>query len=134
MKTFRLFAATAIALVAVPVLAQSTASFSPQRLSQHVQTLGSDAFQGRAPATEGETLTVDYLSKQFQEAGLQPGGDLKDGKRSWTQAVPLLRSEFAAAPHVSLNLAGKPMDADARRADRRARADQRRQGDEHQRR
>ena len=35
---------------------------------------------------------------------------MKDGKRSWTQAVPLLRSEFAAAPHVSLNLAGKPME------------------------
>ena len=80
MKTFRLFAATAIALVAVPVLAADTGSFSPQRLSQHVQTLGSDAFEGRAPATEGETKTVDYLSKQLQEAGLQPGGDLKDGK------------------------------------------------------
>jgi Zn-dependent M28 family amino/carboxypeptidase len=104
-----LFAATAIALVAVPVVATDTGSFSPQRLSQHVQTLGSDAFQGRAPATEGETLTVDYLSKQFQAVGLQPGGDLKDGKRSWTQAVPLLKSEFASAPQVSLSVAGKPM-------------------------
>ena len=94
------------ALAATPLAAQ-TASFDPQRLSQHVQTLGSDAFEGRGPATAGETKTVAYISDQFAKAGLQPGGDLKDGKRLWTQAVPLLRSEFTANPHISLNLAGK---------------------------
>ncbi|WP_223276413.1 hypothetical protein [Sphingomonas daechungensis] len=72
MKTVSLFAATALAIVAVPVSAADTGSFSPQRLSQHVQTLGSDAFQGRAPATEGETLTVDYLSKQFAGPACSP--------------------------------------------------------------
>ena len=95
------------ALVAAAPLAAQTATFDPQRLSQHVQTLGSDAFEGRAPATAGETKTVAYLSDQFAKAGLQPGGDLKDGKRLWTQAVPLLRSEFTASPNISLNLAGK---------------------------
>ncbi|HJS39999.1 MAG TPA: M28 family peptidase [Sphingomicrobium sp.] len=94
------------ALIAAPLAAQ-TVTFDPQRLSQHVQTLGSDAFEGRAPASAGETKTVAYLSDQFAKAGLQPGGDLKDGKRLWTQAVPLLRSEFTAAPHISLNVAGK---------------------------
>ena len=97
MKTFRLLAASALALAAVPLAAQSTATFSTQRLAQHVQTLGSDAFEGRGPATEGETKTIDYLSKQFAAAGLQPGGDLVNGKRQWTQAVPLLRSESRAA-------------------------------------
>ena len=106
-KTFRLFAATAIALVAVPVHAADTGSFSPQRLSQHVQTLGSDAFEGRARRPRARPRRSP-ISASNSKAGLQPGGDLKDGKRSWTQAVPLLRSEFAAAPQVSLNLAGKP--------------------------
>jgi len=109
-KIVYLFAATALALSAGPVAAADMGSFSPQRLSQHVQTLGSDAFEGRAPATKGETLTVDYLTKQFQAAGLEPGGDLKNGKRAWTQAVPLLKSEFAADPHVRLNLAGTPTE------------------------
>jgi len=58
MKTFRLLAASALALAAVPLAAQSTATFSTQRLAQHVQTLGSDAFEGRGPATEGETKTI----------------------------------------------------------------------------
>ena len=107
MKSFCWLAATAIAVATVPLAAQSNASFSPQRLSQHVQTLGSDAFEGRAPATNGETKTVAYLSDQFAKAGLEPGGDIVGGKRQWTQAVPLLRSEFTAAPRVSVNLAGK---------------------------
>ena len=100
-----LLAGAALA-AAAPVAAQ-TATFDPQRLSQHVQTLGSDAFEGRAPATAGETKTVAYLSDQFAKAGLQPGGDLKDGKRLWTQAVPLLRSEFTADPNISVTMAGK---------------------------
>jgi Zn-dependent M28 family amino/carboxypeptidase len=101
-----LLLAGAALIAAAPLVAQ-TVPFDPQRLSQHVQTLGSDAFEGRAPASAGETKTVAYLSDQFAKAGLQPGGDLKDGKRLWTQAVPLLRSEFTAAPHISLNVAGK---------------------------
>jgi len=96
MKTIRWFAASAIAL-AVPLAAQ-TANIDPEKLRQHVITLGSDAFEGRAPATAGETKTVAYLSDQFAKAGLQPGGDLVNGQRQWTQAVPLLKSEWTAAP------------------------------------
>ena len=100
------FLASAALLAAAPIAAQ-TAQFDTQRLSQHVQTLGSDAFEGRAPATPGETKTVAYLIDQFAKAGIQPGGDLKAGKRAWTQAVPLLRSEWTAPPQMSVNLAGK---------------------------
>jgi Zn-dependent M28 family amino/carboxypeptidase len=98
-------------LAASPLAAQTapTAQFDPQRLSQHVQILGSDAFEGRAPATAGETKTVAYISDQFAKAGLQPGGDVVNGQRVWTQAVPLLRSEFTANPHVEMNVAGKAM-------------------------
>ena len=107
MTMFRLLAATALVLTAAPLVAQSTATFSPQRLSRHVQTLGSDGFEGRAPATAGETKTVAYLSQQFAAAGLQPGGDLVGGKRQWTQAVPLLKSEWPAAPQASMTIGGK---------------------------
>ncbi|MFL6722519.1 MAG: M28 family metallopeptidase [Sphingomicrobium sp.] len=106
MPNFARLAAISILLASGAAIAQ-TAQFDPQRLSQHVQVLGSDAFEGRAPATEGETKTVAYLSDQFAKAGLQPGGDVVNGQRSWTQAVPLLRSEFTAAPQVSMNIAGK---------------------------
>ena len=107
MTTFRWLAATALAFAAVPLAAQNTATFSPQRLAQHVKTLGSDAFEGRGPATAGETKTIAYLTQQFAAAGLQPGGDLVNGKRRWTQAVPLLKSEWPVPPQSSMTIAGK---------------------------
>ena len=82
-------------------------TFDPKRLSDEVKTLSSDAFEGRGPATAGETKTVAYVIEQMKAAGLEPGGDLKDGKRAWTQAVPLLRAEIKGAPKVSFTFAGK---------------------------
>ncbi|MEI2431544.1 M28 family metallopeptidase [Lysobacter yananisis] len=82
-------------------------TFDTKRLSEEVKTLSSDDFQGRGPATEGETKTIDYLVAQFKAAGVQPGGDLKDGKRLWTQAVPLLRSQIAGTPTLSYSIKKK---------------------------
>jgi Zn-dependent M28 family amino/carboxypeptidase len=102
-----LLAASAIALVAVPLTAASTGGFSPQRLSTHVQTLGSDAFEGRGVNTRAEVKTVDYIVGQFKAAGLQPGGDPAAGGRSWTQAVPLLQSDWQGAPAMVMDINGQ---------------------------
>jgi Zn-dependent M28 family amino/carboxypeptidase len=108
-KIVHLFAATAIALVAVPVVAADTGSFSPQRLSQHIQTLGSDAYEGRGVNTRAEVKTIDYIVGQFNAAGLQPGGEVVNGQRQWTQRVPLLQSEIAGDPIVTIQNAGGGM-------------------------
>jgi Zn-dependent M28 family amino/carboxypeptidase len=108
-KIVHLFAATAIALVAVPVVAADTGSFSPQRLSQHIQTLGSDAYEGRGVNTRAEVKTIDYIVGQFKAAGLQPGGEVVNGQRQWTQRVPLLQSEIAGDPMVTIQNAGGGM-------------------------
>jgi len=100
---FRLLTATAILFAAIPASAQSPGNFDAARLSQNIKILSSDAFEGRGPATPAEAKVIDYVSKQFAAAGLQPGGDVVDGKRQWTQAVPLLRSEIAGTPQISLN-------------------------------
>jgi Zn-dependent M28 family amino/carboxypeptidase len=108
-KIVHLFAATAIALVAVPVVAADTGSFSPQRLSQHIQTLGSDAYEGRGVNTRAEVKTIDSIVGQFKAAGLQPGGEVVNGQRQWTQRVPLLQSEIAGDPMVTIQNAGGGM-------------------------
>ena len=79
----------------------------PQRLSQDVKVLSSDEFEGRGPATAGETKTIDYVVAQLKAAGVQPGGDLKDGKREWTQAVPLARSQIRGTPTLSVAVKGR---------------------------
>ncbi len=87
MKRLLLAGASAWAIFALPALA---GDLDPTRIADHVKVLASDAFEGRGPATEGEVKTVKYMADQFKAVGLQPGGDLqKDGKRSWTQDVPL---------------------------------------------
>nr|WP_314445380.1 M28 family metallopeptidase [uncultured Sphingomonas sp.] len=92
-----LLAATILAVT--PAAAQT---FSIPRLTQHIQTLGSDDFAGRGPATEGETKTVAYLVQQLQAAGVQPGGEVVNGRRQWTQRVPLLQSDWTGDPVFTL--------------------------------
>jgi Zn-dependent M28 family amino/carboxypeptidase len=91
---------------AVAVLAADLPTFDPHRLSQEVRPLSSDAVQGRGPATPAETKTVDYLIEQYKAAGLEPGGAIVDGKRSWTQPVPLGRFEIVGTPRFSLTEKG----------------------------
>ncbi len=96
-----------IAMALQPAAAAGAPTFAPQRLSDLVKTLSSDEFEGRGPATAGETRTVEFVVAQMKAAGLKPGGDLKDGKRSWTQAVPLLRAEITGTPMLSVKADGK---------------------------
>jgi Zn-dependent M28 family amino/carboxypeptidase len=71
-------------------------------MTQDIRTLSDDSFGGRGPATEGETKTVAYLVKQLQAAGVQPGGEVVNGKRQWTQRVPLLQSDWTGTPSFTL--------------------------------
>jgi Zn-dependent M28 family amino/carboxypeptidase len=52
----------------------------------HTTTLASDEYEGRAPGTHGEDLTVAYITDQFQKAGLKPGNP--DG--TYIQKVPMV--------------------------------------------
>jgi Zn-dependent M28 family amino/carboxypeptidase len=62
----------------------------------HTRTLSSDAFEGRAPGSNGEVLTVNYLVDQFKKMGLEPGNT--DG--TYLQNVPLVGITPAPAPLV----------------------------------
>jgi hypothetical protein len=57
-------------------------------MSEDVKIMASDDFMGRAPGTEGETKTVNYLIERFTELGLEPGG--RNGE--WTHPVALNKS------------------------------------------
>ncbi len=53
-------------------------------LERHIETLSSDEFEGRAPASEGGRKTVEYLESEFEKAGLKPAVN-----GSYRQPVPL---------------------------------------------
>ncbi len=60
-------------------------SITAEGILAHIRTLSSDEYEGRAPGTEGEKKTVQYLANQFRHLGLEPGNP--DG--SFFQKVPL---------------------------------------------
>ena len=95
--------ATAIALVAVPVGAASTGEFSTQRLSEIDKAISADAFQGRGTAAPIEPTVIQYIADQMKAAGVQPGGDVVNGQRTWFQSVPLLESQITGTPNITLN-------------------------------
>lgn len=106
MKTFRWTAASALVLAATSVSAASIGSFSPNRLSEIDKTISADDYQGRGVNTPAETKTVNYIVDAFRSAGLQPGGDMVNGQRRWTQDVPLLQSSLTADPVVTVQTPG----------------------------
>src|SRR5262245_27613188 len=97
----------AFSLGSLSVIAQAPAATDPAKLSAHVKTLASDAFEGRGPATPGEQKTVAYITEQMKAAGLQPGGDLKNGARAWTQDVPLAQVTIDGPIALSATAAGQ---------------------------
>ena len=68
---------------------------------RHIEVISSDAFEGRAPGTEGEKKTVEYIEQQFRAAGLSPG---VDGR--YRQAVPLVRIQPQADTTMRIASAG----------------------------
>jgi Zn-dependent M28 family amino/carboxypeptidase len=81
MKLFLVAASVALALT--PNAAEDL--ITPARLMEHIKTLSSDEFEGRAPSTRGEELTVNYFVEQFKSFGVKPGNP----NGSYVQDVPL---------------------------------------------
>ncbi len=61
-------------------------TITEQSLLSHIEILSSDEFEGRAPATKGEELTINYITAELERIGVSPGMD--DG--TYTQEFPLL--------------------------------------------
>ena len=53
---------------------------------ERTRVLSADEFEGRAPGSKGEELTVKYLEEEFKKLGLKPGNT--DG--TYIQKVPLV--------------------------------------------
>jgi Zn-dependent M28 family amino/carboxypeptidase len=74
-------------------------SISAESLAKNTQILSSDEFEGRAPASKGEELTINFMKDEFSNLGLNPGnGD------SFFQEVPMV--EINSVPERNLSIQG----------------------------
>jgi Zn-dependent M28 family amino/carboxypeptidase len=79
-------------------------AITPDGLLAHIKVLASDEFEGRAPGSKGEDLSVEYITDQFKKIGLKPGNP--DG--TYTQGVPL--AGIKSEPRMSFVVGDKTMD------------------------
>jgi Zn-dependent M28 family amino/carboxypeptidase len=67
-------------------------------LLHHTQILSSDEYEGRAPGTKGEDLTVSYIIDQFKQAGLKPGNT----DDTYVQKVPMVGITVDQGAHLDI--------------------------------
>ncbi|HEV8384342.1 MAG TPA: M28 family metallopeptidase, partial [Candidatus Acidoferrales bacterium] len=107
-RSVRMIAPASAFLLAIGLLAQNAPSAPDAALKSisggsvlnHIKKLASDEFEGRAPASKGEELTVRYLTEQFRTASLAPGNP----NGTYVQKVPLV--EITADPAMKLEFSG----------------------------
>ncbi len=80
------------------------AGVSGEEILSHIKVLASDEFEGRAPGSRGEELTVSYITDQFRKMGLKPGNP--DG--TYVQSVPLVGQ--TATPSAHFDVGGKRIE------------------------
>src|SRR5262245_52577497 len=73
-------------------------------LLDHIKILSSDKFEGRAPGTEGEKLSVDYIAGQFKDLGLKPGNP----NGTYLQEVPM--AGIVTVPTAAFTFGAKKME------------------------
>jgi len=80
------------------------AQISLETVQRITRELSSDAYEGRAPGTPGETRTVETIAREFERAGLQPGNN-----GSWYQDVPLVEISAQGSPSIAVSGGRAPM-------------------------
>ncbi|MCG6120863.1 MAG: M28 family peptidase, partial [Blastomonas sp.] len=88
------------------------APIGESEVREHIAVLASDAFEGRAPGTAGETRTLDYLARTWASYGLMSGTN--DSARPWFQPVPLVeRKPYAQSFRAMRGTRPVRIDSDA---------------------
>ncbi len=73
-------------------------------LLKHIKVLASDEYEGRAPGSKGEDLSVKYITEQFKALGLKPGNP----NGSYLQEVPL--AGITTTPSAQFTVGGDTIE------------------------
>jgi len=97
-----------LVLFLVLLLASSiTAQIREENIRSELGFLASDAMQGRGSATVFERIAAEYIGSQFQQFGLEPGGDTDGaGHKGFVQRVPLESAKYLEAPALTVTSGG----------------------------
>lgn len=85
---------------------EAVKSFAAANLLNHIKTLSSDPYEGRAPGSKGEQLSLRYIEDQFRALNLEPGNP--DG--AFLQKVPLVGITPDPAMKLGFARSGKKLE------------------------
>ena len=89
-----------------PAPQETSAAITTEDLAWRIQTLASDEFEGRAPATPGGIMASQWIADEMASAGLEPGGEAG----TWFQRVPLVEATLqTTASSFDISINGEPM-------------------------
>ncbi|MCC5868552.1 MAG: M28 family peptidase [Gammaproteobacteria bacterium] len=90
----------------------ATVAISAEQIAEDIRTLASDEFEGRAPSSRGEELTIAFLQQRFADMGVGPGNG-----ESYLQQVPLvsITAEEVSDMEVVAAQAQQPLSFEYRR-------------------
>jgi hypothetical protein len=108
---FTIWISFLIALSPTASLAQKR-KVETARLERNIRAelgfLASDAMQGRGSGSGYERLAAEYIGSQFQQFGLEPGGDTDaSGKQGFVQRATLSANKFTEAPTLTASAANE---------------------------
>ena len=91
----------ALTLLALSVLACSSPepppSIDASRIKKDIEYLASDELGGRGPGTPDEDKTIEYIAREFEQAGAAPAGE----NGTYYQTVPLVGVEPLPSTEVA---------------------------------
>ena len=89
-----------------PIPLSSLPAIDAKAMMDHITVLASDEYEGRAPGTKGEELSVAYLTAQLRAMGLKPGS--ADG--TYVQRVPLVGTTVQGKPVLTFRKGSRRQD------------------------
>ena len=108
---------TFLVALAIPAFANNNAAITRAEgmindsdFQAHIKFLADDELKGRASGREGLRIAGAYAVEYFQQAGLLPMGEMRDGKRSFYQKVSMVGDTIPHPELTKLAINGKPFE------------------------
>jgi hypothetical protein len=88
-------------------ITQEIETITIKDLRQHMDSIASDATEGRFIGSPGYRKAAQYTANVFREAGLNPGYTDEKGEKSFFQPVPFIRYYYSPATSITIRKNGK---------------------------
>lgn len=88
-------------------VAQEIEGITIKDLRKHMDSIASDATEGRFTGSRGYKKAAQYAANIFRKAGLKPAYTNEKGEQSYFQPVPFIRNNYGKSTSLTIRSNGK---------------------------